>query len=365
MLHRNRHLASLTRRTLGRKPNAAFAFPPAGTTPTTIARAFSSSPTLVDQKVIDTTWKGTGQVIFLNSNDSGKVLLASLAIGDPFTASMAALGSFTSSMTAKHVQLDKSTYENGLYSYNGCLVGCAAAVFLAPTSVIGASAITVVGASTSTFVAAGLSPLLTSGMPQWTLAFNLVTLTALLRAAAGTAATGTAEVGSDVAASATEVAATASVSAMDLLLSPLVGLSQIFVVESALSGTGIVLAIAMYSPQLATHALLGSTVGCLTGIAGGAAPEAVAAGLWGYNAALTSMGTAVFFRNTRQAQVLSVTGAGATAVTFGACQAVFTSVPCLTLPFCWVMSGCWFLGKGQGVPGLVLAKNPHSPEKNE
>lgn len=307
----------------------------------------ASSSSFFDDS-FSTTCKGTGQVIFLNSDESGKILLASLAFGDPLTAAMAGLGSFSSSVVAKYTNLDTNMYENGLYSYNGCLVGCAAAVFFCPGSVLGASALTVVGATTSTFVTASLSKSI-SGMPQWTLAFNLVTLTALLRSPPTPSP---------------DALVPAATSALDLFLSPLVGLSQIFVVESVLSGAGVLLAIGIYSPQLAGHALMGSAVGCVSGVLLGAPVGDIAAGLWGYNSALTSMGTAVFFRNTRSMQALSVAGAAATALTFGACQNFFT-VPCLTLPFCWVMSGCYYLGKDNVVPGLSLAANPHSPEKNK
>jgi urea transporter len=61
---------------------------------------------------------------------------------------------------------------------------------------------------------------------------------------------------------------------------------------------------------------------------------------------------------------LSVGGAAATAVVFGAMQTVFgaTGAPCLTLPFCLTASGCYLLANV--VPGLQLAANPYSPEKN-
>eukprot|EP00525_Craspedostauros_australis_P008326 CAMPEP_0198127278 /NCGR_PEP_ID=MMETSP1442-20131203/46809_1 /TAXON_ID= /ORGANISM="Craspedostauros australis, Strain CCMP3328" /LENGTH=66 /DNA_ID=CAMNT_0043787227 /DNA_START=35 /DNA_END=235 /DNA_ORIENTATION=- len=63
--------------------------------------------------------------------------------------------------------------------------------------------------------------------------------------------------------------------------------------------------------------------------------------------------------------VLSAGGAAATAGLFGAFKTMFGAVgaPCLTLPFCITMSASYLLG-GR-VPGLVLAKEPHSPEKNK
>jgi urea transporter len=280
-------------------------------------------------------------------------------------------------MTARFSQLDVTTTTDGLYSYNGCLVGCATAVFIAPHSIWIASAATGIGAASSTYVTACLSrTLASSSMPQWTLAFNAVTLTALLRVKPLSVVTNapTTAITESTAVESVSAVTTAAPAFLEVLSSPLVGLSQIFVVQSALSGAGIVLAIASYSPLLAAHALSGSCIGCLTGWALLGAPASdVTAGLWGFNSALTSMGVAVFFQNTRQSRMLSAAGAAATAAVFGAMSEVFGTMgsPCLTLPFCITMSGCWFLGttverasRKVLVPGLILASNPHSPEKN-
>jgi Urea transporter len=93
------------------------------------------------------SWTGVGQVIFLQSDTAGKIILASLAVGDPFLASLAALGSVSATAMAQVAHLDQESSSSassmtraGLYSYNGCLVGCAASVFLTGSG-IGATAI--------------------------------------------------------------------------------------------------------------------------------------------------------------------------------------------------------------------------------
>jgi urea transporter len=88
-------------------------------------------------------------------------------------------------------------------------------------------------------------------------------------------------------------------------------------------------------------------------------------GLWGFNSALTSLGVGVFFVHSPQAIALSAGGAAATAAVFGAIDSVFGNFgsPCLTLPFCFTMAGCYLLQ--DTVAGLKIAKAPHSPEKNE
>jgi urea transporter len=356
------------------------------------------------QVTTDSAAKGVGQVIFLNDRRAGAFILGSLALGDPYLAFLAGTGTVVANATAARAGLDTNALQNGLFGYNGCLVGCATAIFICPMvadpttaasslSTLAAAGIwTTTGAAASTMVAASLPGAL-GKVPQYTLAFNLVTLSVLLQtrplAAAADAATATVDVAvtdSSTLAAVTPAAADAVITMGQPLAAPLHGLSQIFVVESALTGAGVLVAIASYSPQLATHALIGSVVGSLTGViaCAGAPPGDIAAGLWGYNSALTSMAVGVFFVSDNlnqhptdkshnhsnvnsQAAVtaLSIGGAAATAVVFGAMQTVFgaAGAPCLTLPFCFTASGCYLLANV--MPGLQLAANPHSPEKNQ
>ena len=328
------------------------------------------------QEIVDISTKGVGQVIFLNSKPSGQILLASLAIGDPFLVSMATIGTLTSTATAKYIPLpSKDALNNGLYSYNGCLIGCASSVFLSSiftstsSFVLATTALTMTGAASATITTAILNRICPP-MPQWTYAFNFVMLTALLRvqplSPKSTNPTPTTDMAEVV-----DISSTSTTSVLDIIVSPLKGLSQIFVVESAWTGVGVLAAIASYSPGLAFHAIMGSTIGCMMGTLIYNVPIAdVAAGLWGYNAALTSLGVGVFFVPSNRTNTLSITGAVASSATFGAMQPLFTSTPCLTLPFCITMSACWLLGTPVSqkatavIPGLLLAPDPHSPEKN-
>jgi urea transporter len=351
---------------------------------------------------------GVGQVIFLHSETSGIIILASLAVGDPFLAGLAALGSLSATAMAHVAQLDLKQPSNsdnndnqqqqhqqqqqqggamiraGLYSYNGCLVGCAASVFLAGggggDNIVAPLAFTVLGGASSTMVTAALSRA-TAPMPQWTWAFNVVTLTALLHAqplkssvlldqATVTSTTAILEPIS------TQLPGMVAAFNDWLVMAPVRGLSQIFVVESTMTGLGIVVALAQYSPALARYGLLGGSAGAISALVLFNAPFAdVNAGLYSFNAALTSLGVAVFFVETRESFALAMGGAIASTAVFAALQPVFAMAgsPCLTLPFCLTMSACWALrsrastGAGDSaplVPGLILAANPHSPEMN-
>ena len=308
------------------------------------------SITATNKAAIDAPPTSIGQVIFLNSSKSGTAILASLAIGDPTLAAFAGLGAYTATITAHSIGLNQQSCRDGLFGYNGALIGCATSVF-GPSFLPFAVANTILGASATSVLCASLNKALSQ--PQWTWSFNIVALTSILRMKPM-------EPLEEIAA--TDVAAT-TLNVVDFVASPLVGISQIFVVNSALTGAGIIGSIAMYSPKLGVHALGGSAIGCFVGLLYGNVDDVIY-GLWGYNSALASMAVGTFFVHSREAVALSAGSAAASAALFGALQPVFGAfgAPCLTLPFCAVASACYLLD-GQ-VSGLKLAKEPHSPEKN-
>jgi urea transporter len=114
------------------------------------------------------------------------------------------------------------------------------------------------------------------------------------------------------------------------------GISQLFFANSVVSGIIIVAGLAVCSRIAAIFALVGSTVGMLTGLAVGANGVAIYNGLWGFNsfdAALAIGG--VFFVLSVRSGLLAVACAVLTALLFGAIGALFVpwGLPALTLPF--------------------------------
>jgi urea transporter len=241
-----------------------------------------------------------------------------------------------------------------------------------PASILACTTTTIVASASTPYVSSALKETMGS-MPQWTFAFNIVTLTNLLRTRpflppeTNVDPMLSDDFGFLVTASETTTTSTSSLSKSfaDLLIAPLKGISQIFVVESTLSGAVIVGGIASYSPMLAVHAISGSAIGTLMGaFFVGTEVSELTSGLYGFNSALTSMGVGVFFVHSTPTMLLSAGGAALTASLFGAMKTVFGAygAPALTLPFCFAMSACYLLPRQ--IPALVLAKNPHSPEKN-
>mmetsp|Transcript_851 Transcript_851/g.2360 ORF Transcript_851/g.2360 Transcript_851/m.2360 type:complete len:344 (-) Transcript_851:358-1389(-) len=132
----------------------------------------------------ETILRGTGQVIFLNSSTSGALILGGLAVADPYLATMALAGVTTSTLAASMGGLDRQARNDGLYGYNGALVGCAVSVFLHPlpatamatmdlqtlaaspdviNSVSWALASTIMGASIAPYVSVGLKEAMGGG----------------------------------------------------------------------------------------------------------------------------------------------------------------------------------------------------------
>jgi len=181
-------------------------------------------------------------------------------------------------------------------------------------------------------------------VPQWTLAFNAATLSALLytRPFADSVPGPPASIDSNY-------------ELLNAVLdTPFVGISQIFVVDNVVSGNVIALGLLVQQPSWAFHAVGGSAVGALTGLMMGAPLDEILHGLWGFNSALTALSVAVFYEPSRQAYVLAGAGAAVTAVVFGGLKTALGAfaVPALTLPFCAVATGCYLLG--DHVPGLKL-----------
>ena len=212
-------------------------------------------------------------------------------------------------------------------------------------------------------VAAGGSTLLTvplkmacGAVPQFTLAFNMATLSVLAFVRP-----------------LWEFSPPPDPSAVvggitDWLCAPLVGVSQIFVVNDPIAGAMMLGAIGVYSPQCAALTLMGSAIGTGTGAVLGASHFDIANGLWGFNAALTSLAVGVFFVPKLEMYALAGSGAVASTLVFGGAKGIVAAglgIPVCTLPFCAVASACMLTPRLGLVPGLLHAANPHSPEKNE
>jgi len=253
-----------------------------------------------------------------------------------------------STLAAHLLGIDRGAIRAGLYGFNGVLVGLALATFLAPAWdpivivwIIAVSAL-------STVLMAGFAAVFAAwGVPPFTLGFNISTLlflvTALhiLNGRVGVLVTPTAPAvdGPRVSTTLRESAnATGNTDVAAILNAIFRGIGQLFFVNSILGGVIILIGIVICSRIAAVFALIGSTLGMLTGMALGADGVAIYNGLWGFNsydAALAIAG--VFYVLTWRSALLSTACAIFTALLFGALSSIFGpwGLPALTLPFCF------------------------------
>lgn len=126
-----------------------------------------------------------------------------------------------------------------------------------------------------------------------------------------------------------------------LIVSSLKGVSQVILIENAVSGFIILIAIAITSYSLGIIAFLSAIIGTIIGKIGGADQKSVSQGLYGYNSVLTGMALFLFLRGDDR-WIIALAGA-AIAALFSAAMMYFmrqSEIPILTFPFIFLT---WFL----------------------
>src|SRR3954468_4932992 len=112
------------------------------------------------------------------------------------------------------------------------------------------------------------------------------------------------------------------------------GISQVILIENAITGLLILIAITIESYYLGIIALLSAIIGTLVGKFGGADEQTINQGLLGYNSVLTGMALALFLSGPYM-WIVALVGS-AVATIFTATMMHFmqkTEIPILTFPF--------------------------------
>eukprot|EP00438_Fugacium_kawagutii_P000570 Skav211984 [mRNA] locus=scaffold2069:32386:33504:+ [translate_table: standard] len=276
------------------------------------------------------TLHGVSQVCFFTNSIAGAVFLIAVLVGKPREAVLLGLiGVLAARGLSLCVGFDADARSDGTLGYNAMLVGCAFA-FAMPTFWWAVVA-TPFAAGMSAFLAAGFLKILS---PQFTLAFNFAALSVLVvvhllnKNGASVRTTGV-----------TFRSVLPEMSVLDCLVAILNGVSQIFFVTSPVSGFIILAGIALAGPVMALNTLLGSIVATLGAAAWGADIARLQEGIWGYNAALTSLWISFHFRLGYLPLILLVCfGAAGATVAFAAMDRLVAQthgfIPfCFTLPF--------------------------------
>ena len=302
---------------------------------------------------INSTLRGIGQVIFVNNPLSGFLILLALFIHSPWVALMGLLGATAANVAALLLALDRTTIRNGIFCYNGLLVGAALATFSSPDEGLGrwGWVVSIVLFSSLTTVLMntfGVWWAKTINTPPLTLPFDITTLFCLALIIwlpqswfeLGAASPSTPSHNVDL------LRLTAAIPA---------GFGQVFLTDKLVSGLLILLAVALCTPLGALVSLLGGSLGLLVGLGLGVVPDTLYTGLWGYNALLAAMAIGgVFYAPNIRSILIGAIAAFLAALIGGLLGLIFTplSLPVLTVPFCMVTTG-GFLILRRSLPSLV------------
>ncbi|OCA92010.1 urea transporter [Bacillus wudalianchiensis] len=127
---------------------------------------------------------------------------------------------------------------------------------------------------------------------------------------------------------------------VSFLIATLKGISQVMLIENAVTGLIILLAITTFSYSLGIIALLSAFIGTIVGVIGGANKESINQGLFGYNSVLTGLALTLFLTGPYH-WIIALVGAALAALLTATMMHVMknTGIPVLTFPFITVT---WF-----------------------
>lgn len=320
---------------------------------------------------VDWTLRGVGQVVFQNNPLSGFVILVALAWNSWIYAAICILGVISSTATALLLKADRGMMRDGLYGFNGALVGLALIAFTSedfrtgavPSLAMAVYLVCAAALTTMTFAstAAILGPHKVAPLTMPFVLVGWLFLFAVLKFDA-----------IDAGPMAKPISPEQFSETVPYVLSTWyegigTSIGQIFFQDNWISGYVILVAIALNSRICAAMGLLGAIVGTVVAALYGGPEGAVRDGLFGYNSALTAMALGgVFLVLTWRSLLYAVFGA-VVASWLWASIAIFLKpigMPVLTSTFVLVT---WLMLLGQGAFKALVPVPPAdstTPEEN-
>lgn len=282
--------------------------------------------------------RGIGQVMFQDSMWSGLLFLIGIiwgaySEGQGVVAWGMIVGTLISTLTGYILQLPDQNGAQGLWGFNGCLVGCAFPTFMGNTVWMWIALI--ICAAMSTWVRTGLDNV----MSRWnvsSLTFPFVLSTYFFLLASRLFASMPPEfMGSpELPSAATGVL---DVSFLSLVKYWLRGISQVFLINSWVTGIFFLAALAVNNLRACIWAAIASALSLATVIIWHGPAVDIANGLYGFSAVLTGIALgATFCNNSWRTWIWTVIGIVCTVFIQAAMNAFFSpmGLPTLTGPFC-------------------------------
>ncbi len=282
--------------------------------------------------------RGAGQVMFQNNVWTGLLFLAGIfwgayEQGTGIVAWGALLGLVAATLTGRLLGLPASDGAQGLWGFNGILVGCAFPTFLGSTA--GMWLALVFCAALTTWVRTAFNNV----MAPWrvnSLTFPFVFCTwCFLLAARAMHGMPPAHMATPELPAA--VTALGRLPFGDLVEGWLKGLSQVFLIDSWVTGLFFLLGLLVADRKAALWAAIGSAAALLGAWAFGAERSAIATGLYGFSPVLTAIALAtVFHRPTLRSSLWALLGIAATLFIQAGMNSLTAplGIATLTAPFC-------------------------------
>ncbi|KAM4564173.1 urea transporter 2 [Fundulus diaphanus] len=231
--------------------------------------------------------RGVTRVILADNPLSGAVILAALYWASPWQGLLGTLGVLASTLTAVIVGQDSADVAGGLHGFNGMLVSLLMGVFSSAGDWYWWLLLPVLlGSATCVFLFSGLTKLLERwDLPAAVFPFNIIIVLYLL-------CTGTNNPyfphSRAIPPGALEPNNT-ELMAVEVIRGIPLGVGQIYATGALGPSLLILVAVVLYSPLLAVHAVLGSAVGTLAGLSVAVRHDSLYSGLSGFNGALACM----------------------------------------------------------------------------
>ncbi len=282
--------------------------------------------------------KGTGQVMFQNNAWTGLLILigifyGSYSTGNPAVAWGALVGLFMSTITGYLLKYPPEKGLAGLWGFNGILVGCALPTFLGNVPLMWLAI--VIFSSMTTWVMFGLNLLLAPyKVSSFTFPFVLTTWFILLAArimhGLPDSGLGTPELPGNFSSS-------FDTGFQSLLIYWLKGISQVFLVNSWVTGLLFLIGLAISNKWAAIWAAIGSALSLAVAILYQCNGGDIANGLFGFSPVLTGIALGItFYQVNWRTAIWSLLGIFATVFIQAAMDTFFSpfGIPTLTGPFC-------------------------------
>lgn len=320
----------------------------------------SSIETNAVARFVDINLRGAGQVIFQNNPLTGLFFLLAIgwgavATGQPAVIVGAVVALVIATITAMLLDVDETSLRQGMFGFNGVLVGAAVPTFLVNGPAMWL--VLVIGAAVSTVVMLAVSKVMkTWEAPALTFPFVLTTWFLVL-AAYSFGHLPIASMGPPALAHpANDPASGIQIAPWLLAEAWLKGPAQVFLINNWVSGVLVTLGLFVSSRWAAVFALAGSAVALALSLGLGASLATVELGLYGFSPVLTAVALGcVFYAPSWRTALFALLGTVFTVIAQGAMDAVMSplGIPTFTAPFVFVT---WlFL-----LPKADLQPHPHA-----